>query len=120
MAYDAEKHAKNSEAAKTNAPGYCLKEVRQWAGIPSKYNDAATAWKNTNDRHPETATHRRGSAAVLGWRLLRIRPHRHLGRQRQGPLHRRWWVRQGGDGVAVLVENNWGLPTVGGPGTSTR
>lgn len=45
--------ARNAEADQSNAPGYCLMQSRIWAGIPAVYPDAATAWRNTNDRHTD-------------------------------------------------------------------
>lgn len=56
MVYDLRKFVQNANAAKTNQPGTCLMTVRTWAGIASRYPDAATAWRNTNDRHPGDKT----------------------------------------------------------------
>ncbi len=52
MVYDAEQGARNAEADTHNDPGYCQQQTRIWSGIPALYGDAATAWRNTNDRHP--------------------------------------------------------------------
>ena len=51
MAYNATRTARNAEADQRNRPGYCLQQVRLWAGIPPRYPDAATAWRNANDKH---------------------------------------------------------------------
>lgn len=61
MAYTAERTAQNAIADRYNSPGYCLQQVRMWAGIPARYGDAATAWYNTNDRHPGGRRPPRGS-----------------------------------------------------------
>jgi len=45
----------------TNEPGTCLMAVRIWAGIAARYPDAATAWHNTNDRHPGNRNPPKGS-----------------------------------------------------------
>lgn len=62
MVNSAEETARNAEQAKTNEPGYCLKECRQWAGIGSLYPDAATAWRNANHRHVGNRNPPRGAA----------------------------------------------------------
>lgn len=62
MAYTAAASARNAENDRTNAPGMCLQVVRTWCGISAKYGDAATAWRNTNDRHPGDRKPPRGSA----------------------------------------------------------
>lgn len=62
MAYTAEVCARNAENDRTNEPGYCLQQVRLWCGIPARYGDAATAWRNTNDRHPGDRKPPRGAA----------------------------------------------------------
>jgi hypothetical protein len=110
MANNAETTAKNSEKATTNAPGYCLKECRQWAGIPSKYNDAATAWKNTNDRYPGNRNPPRGSAVYWGGGSS---GYGHIAISVGNGKVRS--TDAGGSGkVATVslswVENNWGLP----------
>jgi hypothetical protein len=61
MAYNAEQTADRAEADNTNVPGYCLQWSREKAGIASKYDDASTAWRNTNDRHPGDRNPPRGS-----------------------------------------------------------
>jgi len=43
--------ARNAELDASNPPGYCLAQTRMWAGINSGYPDAATAWRNANDKH---------------------------------------------------------------------
>jgi len=62
MAYDVDKFVANAKAATSNSPGTCLATVRTWAGIPSKYPDAATAWAHTHDRHPGDRNPPKGSA----------------------------------------------------------
>lgn len=47
----------NANAQSSCDPGYCLKNVRQWHGIPSREADAADAWatatgKHAGDKHP--------------------------------------------------------------------
>lgn len=61
MVYTAERTARNAENDRFNDPGYCQQQSRQWAGIGPKYPDAATAWRNTNDRHPGNRKPPRGS-----------------------------------------------------------
>jgi hypothetical protein len=51
MANNAAKTARAAQADSFNAPGMCLQQSRQWAGIPARYPDAATAWRNANDKH---------------------------------------------------------------------
>jgi hypothetical protein len=46
------------------SPGYCLQQTRMWCGIGARYLDAATAWRNTNDRHPGDRTGIPRGAAV--------------------------------------------------------
>jgi len=62
MAYRAETCARNAEGDRTNEPGYCLQQVRLWCGITAKYGDAATAWRNVNNKH--TDRHPQRGAAV--------------------------------------------------------
>ena len=62
MAYTAEQTARNAANDRANAPGMCLQVCRTWAGISARYPDAATAWRNTNDRHPGNRNPPRGSA----------------------------------------------------------
>jgi hypothetical protein len=61
MVYDAETGARNAEKDTSNEPGYCQQQTRQWSGIPAMYGDAATAWRNTNDRHPGDKNPPRGA-----------------------------------------------------------
>ena len=61
MVNDAETGARNAEADKTNDPGYCQQQTRMWSGIPSRYPDASTAWRNTNDRYPGNRNPPRGA-----------------------------------------------------------
>lgn len=61
MVNDHEQTARNAEQTPTNDPGMCLQWSRQRAAIGSRYGDAATAWKNTNDRHPGDRNPPRGS-----------------------------------------------------------
>jgi len=63
MVRDAEATAQNAEASSTNSPGYCLQWSRERAAINAAYPDAATAWRNTNDRHPGNRNPPRGAMA---------------------------------------------------------
>ena len=63
MVRDAEATAQNAEASTTNSPGYCLQWSRERAAIAAAYPDAATAWRNTNDRHPGNRNPPRGAMA---------------------------------------------------------
>jgi hypothetical protein len=51
MAYTSTRTAKNAEADYVNSPGMCLQQSRIWAGIAARYPDAATAWRNVDDKH---------------------------------------------------------------------
>lgn len=62
MVYTAARTARNAENDRTNIPGYCLIQVRTWAGIPARYGTASIAWLNTNDRHPKNRNPPRGAA----------------------------------------------------------
>src|SRR4051812_27558969 len=48
MAYTATRTARRAEADQYNPIGYCLQQCRIWAGIPARYPDAATAWRNVD------------------------------------------------------------------------
>ena len=61
MVNDAHTTASNAEQTHSNDPGMCLQWSRQRAAIGSKYGDAATAWKHTQDRHPGDRNPPRGS-----------------------------------------------------------
>src|SRR5262245_14616377 len=61
MANTARQTAHNAAADNTNSPGFCLQWCREKAGISARYPDAATAWRNTNDRHPGDRHPPRGS-----------------------------------------------------------
>lgn len=113
MVYNAEKTADRATADTTNDPGYCLQQCRIWAGIDARYADAATAWRNTNDRHPGNRNPPRGS--MVYW-TGGSHGYGHIacslgnGRVRS--------TDAGGSGrVATVdlgwVENNWGLPYAG-------
>lgn len=65
MVNDSETTARNAEQTHTNDPGMCLQWSRQRAAIGSRYGDAATAWRNTNDRHPGDRNPPRG--AMVYW-----------------------------------------------------
>jgi hypothetical protein len=56
--------ARNAENDRVNAPGMCLQQTRMWAGIPARYLNASTAWRNTNNRHPGDRTNVPRGAAV--------------------------------------------------------
>jgi len=62
MAFTATRTARNAEADERNAPGMCLQQSRQWAGIPARYPDAATAWRNANNKHRGDRRPPRGAA----------------------------------------------------------
>lgn len=64
MVYSAPVSARNAENDRVNDPGMCLQVVRMWCGIGARYSDAATAWRNTNDRHPGDKTNIPRGAAV--------------------------------------------------------
>lgn len=51
MANTSTQTARNAEHDNFNDPGMCLQQSRTWAGIPARYPDASTAWRNANDRH---------------------------------------------------------------------
>lgn len=51
MAFRAGVAARNAENDRTNLPGMCAQQCRQWADIPARYGDAITMWLNANDRH---------------------------------------------------------------------
>lgn len=113
MVYDAETGARNAEADKTNDPGYCQQQTRQWSGIPSKYPDATTAWKNTNDRHPGNKNPPRG--AHVFW-TGGSHGYGHVAMSLGGGKVRS--TDAGGSGkVATVdldwVQRNWGLPYAG-------
>ncbi|MDH2414889.1 hypothetical protein [Nocardioides sp. CER19] len=46
----------------SNVPGMCLVWSRHQAGIPSKYSDAATAWRHATGRRPRDPNPPRGAA----------------------------------------------------------
>lgn len=62
MANTAEQTARNAVNDRSNTPGMCLQQSRQWAGISARYSDASTAWRNTNNRHPGDRNPPRGAA----------------------------------------------------------
>lgn len=113
MANTAEQTAKNAENDSTNDPGYCLQQCRIWAGIDSRYPDATTAWKNTNDRYPGNRNPPRGSAVY--W-TGGSHGYGHIAISLGGGKIRS--TDAGGSGrVATVnldwVEKNWGLPYAG-------
>lgn len=61
MVYSAERSARNAENDRVNDPGYCQQQTRIWSDIGPRYPDAATAWRNTNDRHPGKRNPPRGA-----------------------------------------------------------
>lgn len=61
MVYTAERSARNAENDRINDPGMCQQQVRIWDGVGPRYPDAATAWRNTNDRHPGDRNPPRGA-----------------------------------------------------------
>jgi len=61
MVFAAGVGARNAENDRTNDPGMCQQQTRIWSGISARYPDAATAWRNTNDRHPGNRNPPRGA-----------------------------------------------------------
>ena len=61
MVYTAAVCARNAENDRFNDPGMCQQQVRIWCGVGARYPDAATAWRNTNDRHPGNRNPPRGA-----------------------------------------------------------
>jgi len=61
MVFAAAVGARNAENDRTNDPGMCQQQTRMWSGISARYPDAATAWRNTNDRHPGNRNPPRGA-----------------------------------------------------------
>lgn len=113
MANDAEQTARNAEQSTTCKAGYCLQWSRERAAIPSLYNDAADAWRATNDRHPGDRNPPRGS--MVYW-TGGSNGYGHIAVSRGDGTVRS--TDAGGAGkVATVslgwVENNWGLPYAG-------
>jgi hypothetical protein len=113
MVYNAETTAKNAESVSTNDPGYCLQWCRQRAGIGSMYGDAATAWRNTNDRYPGDRNPPRGS--MVYW-SGGSHGYGHIAVSVGGGKVRS--TDAGGKGRVATVgidwpTNNWGLPYAG-------
>lgn len=113
MVYSAARTARNAVNDRYNPPGYCLQQVRLWAGIGPDYLTATKAWYNTNDRHPGGRRPPRGSfvywtggshgyghiALSLGKGMIRSTDSGGSGRVATVPL--RW------------VEQHWGLRYAG-------
>jgi hypothetical protein len=51
-----------AKASTYNIPGQCLGWSREQADIPSRYDDAATAWEHAHGRHPGDADPPKGAA----------------------------------------------------------
>jgi hypothetical protein len=66
MVYNASRTAKNAEADNYNDVGYCLQQSRMWAGIPPRYPDAATAWRNV-DAGAKVRNRRPPRGAAVYW-----------------------------------------------------
>jgi hypothetical protein len=113
MAYSAAVSARNAANDRTNAPGMCLQQTRMWCGINSRYPDASTAWRNTNDRHPGNRNPPRGAAVY--W-TGGSKGYGHIGLSMGSGKVRS--TDAGGRGrVATVeigwVERNWGLKYAG-------
>ena len=115
MANTATQTARNAENDDFNVPGMCLQVCRTWAGIPARYPDAATAWRNTNDRHRDRRPPR--GAAVYwtggsrGFGHIAIS----LG-QGAGPFHRRRRLGSRRDPHPRLVRAELDQPALRGLG----
>ncbi|MBZ5740480.1 hypothetical protein [Nocardioides mangrovi] len=59
---DAAETVAAAEASSYNVPGQCLGWTREQADIPSRYDDAATAWEHASDRHPGDTSPPKGAA----------------------------------------------------------
>jgi hypothetical protein len=113
MVNDAETTARHAEADQLNPVGMCLQQVRMWADIPARFPDAATAWANTEDRHPADLDPPRGAlaywtggseghghiACALGGGKIRTTDGAGPGRVATRPLS---WVQE-----------EWGMPYAG-------
>lgn len=113
MVYDAETGARNAEQDTRNDPGYCQQQTRQWSGIAALYGDAATAWANTNDRHPGDKHPPRG--AHVFW-TGGSSGYGHVGMSLGNQMVRS--TDAGGRGVVATRHidwfgQNWGLPYAG-------
>lgn len=113
MVYDAETGARNAEQDTRNDPGYCQQQTRQWSGIAALYGDAATAWENTNDRHPGDRHPPRG--AHVFWKGG-SKGYGHVAMSLGNQQIRS--TDAGGSGVVATrhidwVTQNWGLPYAG-------
>lgn len=102
MVYSAEQSARNAENDRTNAVGMCLQVVRTWSGIPARYPDASTAWRNTNDRHPGSKAAPRGSDVY--W-TGGSRGHGHIAKSLGGGKVRS--TDAGGSGRVATVDIGW-------------
>jgi hypothetical protein len=113
MVFTAEVCARNALNDRVNTPGMCQQQVRLWCGIPARYPDAITAWRNTNDRHPGNRNPPRGAAVYWGGGSA---GHGHIALSLGGGKVRS--TDAGGRGrVATIdlgwVERNWHLPYMG-------
>ena len=64
MVFHVDEVIRRAEADQQNSPGYCLQQVREWAGIPARFPTAAIAW-NYAERKQTSRTPRRG--AFMFW-----------------------------------------------------
>jgi hypothetical protein len=113
MANDHETTARNAENTHSNDPGYCLQWSRERAAIGQRYGDAATAWRNTIDRHPGDRNPPRGS--MVYW-TGGASGYGHIGPSVGGGKVRS--TDSGGKGKPATVdlewvERNWGLTYAG-------
>ena len=67
MVFTATVTARNAEADVYNAIGYCLQQSRIWAGIPARYPDAATAWRNVDLEARNYGDRRPPRGAAVYW-----------------------------------------------------
>lgn len=112
MVVRAEQAARNAEADRVNAPGYCLQQTRMWCDIDSLWPDAATAWRMNTDKHHNKKAPRGAPVFWLG------------GSQGYGHIALslgNGWVRStdaGGRGIIATrsinwFQDNWNLPYAG-------
>lgn len=59
--YSAAEAAIRAELDDYNDPGYCLQQVRIWAGIPALHRTAAIAWMYATDKRYDPSKARRGA-----------------------------------------------------------
>src|SRR5262245_66131628 len=110
MVFAAAVGARNAENDRTNDPGMCQQQTRMWSGISARYPDAATAWRNTNDRHPGNRNPPRG--AHVFW-TGGSSGHGHVAMSLGGGKVRS--TDAGGRGRAAALQLRWAGPHSGPP-----